>query len=334
MAAEATHSIDIDAADEHFHPRSDHPHWNESAWFGVVVPERRTTIYVYFFHRPNMSLSAGGVKVWDPSGSSEYDCLGYDYNRHLALPAGADMFDFTLDNGLSVEMVEPFGHFRIRHRGALDLDLEWHKLTRPFAFGQNQGLDGWTTESEGFTNGHYQQYGRMTGTVIVGGETIAVDQPSIRDRSWGPRDAVAARRMELVWCCASERNYFSVLSVSTQQPAEDPVLGVDDAVAFGYYCRDGESALVTGGTCRVSERGPDLSARRAELHAIDDRGRMLDATGTNLNTLVWPVYDRTYQLCAGMNWTFDGVSAGGEDWSCMPTEQARALLRARGRRPE
>jgi hypothetical protein len=171
----------------------------------------------------------------------------------------------------------------------------------------------------------------MTGTVTVGGETIVVDQPSIRDRSWGPRDAVAARRMELMWCCASERNYFSVLSVSTHQPAQDPVFGVDDAVAFGYYCRDGESGLVTGGTCRVSERGSDLSARRAELHAIDDQGRVLDATGTNMNTLVWPVYDRTYQLCAGMKWTFDGVSAGGEDWSCMPTEQARALLRAGGR---
>ncbi|MCV7102784.1 hypothetical protein [Mycobacterium palustre] len=328
---QATHAIRIDAADEHFHPRSSHPHWNESAWFGVVLPERQTTVYVYFFHRPNMSLSAGGVKVWDPSGRSEYDCLGYDYNRHLAMPYDADMFDFTLDNGLSVKMLEPFGHFRIRHRGALHLDLEWRKLTEPYAFGQNQGLDGWTTESEGFTNGHYQQYGRMTGTVTVGGEVIVVDHPSIRDRSWGPRDAVAARRMELMWCCASERNYFSVLAVSANPPGADAVLAVDDAVAFGFYCRDAMGAFVTGGTCRVVERGHDLSARRAELHATDELGRKLDATGTNLNTLVWPVYDRTYQLCAGMEWTFDGVTAGGEDWSCMPTEQARALLRAGGR---
>ena len=119
------------------------------------------------------------MKVWDPSGSSEYDCLGYDYNRHLALPAGADMFDFTLENGLSVKMLEPFGHFRISHRGALDLDLEWRRLTGPYAFGQNQGLDGWTAESEGFTNGHYQQYGQMTG-----------EEPSRRgdDRGRSPGD--------------------------------------------------------------------------------------------------------------------------------------------------
>jgi hypothetical protein len=34
---EVTHALDIDAADEHFHARSDHPHWNESGWFGVVL---------------------------------------------------------------------------------------------------------------------------------------------------------------------------------------------------------------------------------------------------------------------------------------------------------
>jgi hypothetical protein len=28
-----------------------------------------------------------------------------------------------------------------------------------------------------------------------------------------------------------------------------------------------------------------------------------------------------------MEWSFDGVTAGGEDWSCLPTEQARAVLR-------
>ena len=58
---EVTHAINVDAADEHFHARSDHPHWNESAWFGVVLPERRTTIYVYFFHRPNMNFPSGGM---------------------------------------------------------------------------------------------------------------------------------------------------------------------------------------------------------------------------------------------------------------------------------
>ena len=198
-----THELGIDAADERFHPRNDDPHWNESAWFGMTLPERQASAYVYFYHRPNMSLSAGGVKVWDASGASEYDCLGYDWNRTQALPEGAEMFDFTLENGLSVRMVEPFTSFAITHRGAFDVDLTWHRLTDPFAFGMNAGLQGWTTEVDGYTTGHYQQFGRITGAVVIDGERIEVDTTAIRDRSWGPRRAVAARRAELMWCVAS-----------------------------------------------------------------------------------------------------------------------------------
>lgn len=329
MSSSTTHAIMVDESDEHLHPGSDHPHWNESAWFGATIPERTATLYVYFYHRPNMALSAGGIKIWDPSGSTEYDCLGYDYNRTQRLPDGVDMFDFALDNGLSVEMVEPFTHFRITHRGALQADLEWRAATSPSAFGQNAGLDGWTSTADGLTTGHYQQMGRLTGTVTVDGDTIPIDTGSIRDRSWGPRDASAARRMELLWCCASAENHFAVVTVSAEPPDDDPVLGTTDPVAFGYYTRDGVRGLVTGGSSRVHERGSDLRSRHVTLTAHDDQGRTLEAEGRGVNALVWPVYDRTYQVSAGTRWTFDGISYQGEDWTCMPTEQARRLLRAR-----
>ena len=320
-------SVRIDPSDERFHERSEHPHWNESAWFGLTLPEREASAYVYFYHRPNMSLSAGGVKVWDPSGSTEYDCLGYDWNRTLALPDGADMFDFELDNGLRVEMLEPFGKFKITHDGAFRADLVWERLTDPFAWGINAGLEGWTTESDGYTNGHYQQFGTITGEIEIAGERIEVDTTAIRDRSWGPRDAVAARRAELMWCCAGAANSFSVYSVSTHDPADDPVLGTTDQVAFGHYTRDGEGAYLTDGTTRVTERGPDLRPLRMELEAEDSLGRTLHAEGRGLNALVWSVYDRTYQLPSTTLWSFDGVETTGDDWSCLPTELARRMLR-------
>jgi hypothetical protein len=319
--------MQIDAADERFHPRNDDPHWNESAWFGLTVPEREASAYVYFYHRPNMNLSAGGVKVWDATGASEYDCLGYDWDRTQALPPEAEMFDFTLGNGLSVHMVEPFTTFEIRHRGAFEADLRWQRLTAPYAFGLNAGLEGWTTETEGYTTGHYQQFGRITGTIVIGDDTIEVDTTAIRDRSWGPRRAVAARRAELMWCAASAENAFSVYSVSPHDRDSDPILGTTDQVAFGHYTRDGEGAYITGGTSRVLERGADGRPLRMVLDAEDALGRRLHAEGVAVNALVWSVYDRTYQLPCTTWWEFDGVRATGEDWSCMPTEQARRLLR-------
>jgi hypothetical protein len=294
----------------------------------MTLSERAASIYVYFYHRPNMRLSAGGVKLWDPSGATEYDCLGYDWNRTMALPPGADMFDFTLENGLSVTMLEPFTTFTITHRGAFAVDLTWRALMDPYAFGLNAGLEGWTSNVDGYTTGHYQQFGQITGTVELGGERIAVDTTAIRDRSWGPRRAVAARRAELMWCAASADNSFSVYSVSTHDAATDPIVGTTDQVAFGHYTRDGQSAYIAGGTSRVLERGPDLRPLTIELDAQDSLGRTLKATGHGLNALVWSVYDRTYQLPCTTEWEFDAQRTTGEDWSCIPTELARRTLRA------
>jgi hypothetical protein len=317
----------IDERDEHFHARNDNPHWNESAWFGMTLPEREASAYVYFYHRPNMHLSAGGVKVWDPSGGSEYDCLGYDWDRTQALPDGADMFDFTLANGLTVQMLEPYERFAIRHRGAFVVDLEWTRWTDPLAFGPNAGLEGWTSQADGYTNGHYQQFGRMTGTITIGDDRIDVDTGAIRDRSWGPRSAVAARRAELMWCAAAAGHGFSVYAVSPYE-TDDPVIGTEDVVAFGHYTRDGVSAHVTGGRSRVLERGRDGRPLRMVLDAIDDQGREVHAEGRAVNALIWSVYDRTYQLPCTTVWEFDGISAMGEDWSCIPTELARRFLRS------
>jgi len=49
--------------------------------------------------------------------------------------------------------------------------------------------------------------------------------------------------------------------------------------------------------------------------------------GRCVNALVWSVYDRTYQLPCTTVWDFDGITAVGEDWSCIPTELARTMLR-------
>lgn len=31
------------------------PYWNESAWFGLMIPERKIHGFVYFWHRNNMN---------------------------------------------------------------------------------------------------------------------------------------------------------------------------------------------------------------------------------------------------------------------------------------
>jgi hypothetical protein len=63
------------------------------------------------------------------------------------------------------------------------------------------------------------------------------------------------------------------------------------------------------------------------LDGTDALDRTLHAERSGLNALVWSVYDRTYELPCTTRWEFDGQTATGEDWSCIPTELARKLLR-------
>jgi hypothetical protein len=76
--ADVANEQPIAEADVHLHPASEDSFWNESAWFSFAVPERALSGFVYFYHRPNMRYSFGGVGLWDPSGQYQHDCLHYD----------------------------------------------------------------------------------------------------------------------------------------------------------------------------------------------------------------------------------------------------------------
>src|SRR5271170_6697163 len=93
--------------DDHFHENDGDLSWNESAWFGFNVPERRLTGWIYFYHRVNMGYTVGGVALWDESASENHTCLFYDWGEPYPTPPGSDMFDFTLPNSLAVRCLEP-----------------------------------------------------------------------------------------------------------------------------------------------------------------------------------------------------------------------------------
>ena len=99
--------------DDRLHPRDDDPYWNESSWISVMVPERGIGGSIYFYHRPNMKLTAGGPFLFDLTGQEVYDCLYWDFDTTQAMPADADMFDFALDNSLTVRTIELGRKYRV-----------------------------------------------------------------------------------------------------------------------------------------------------------------------------------------------------------------------------
>jgi len=68
--------------DDSLHENDGDLFWNESSWVPFHIADRSLSGIVYFYHRPNMKFTQGGLILWDPSGENAYDCLLYDFDLH------------------------------------------------------------------------------------------------------------------------------------------------------------------------------------------------------------------------------------------------------------
>lgn len=308
----------ITAIDDKFHHEgSDDPMWNESMWFGFSIPERNINAFVYAWHRPNMGLSCGGPALWDESGAHTYDCLFYDWNWMQATPRDAEATTFRLDNSFGIEAVEPLKTYDFVYDAhGCRLDLRWEAAIEPHTV----GTDAEMTEAG---KGHYEQHGRMTGTIELDGEVLKIDSGSCHDRSWGPRRLVNMPGGDFSWAVADDGSAFHVISFND---------GPDNKVIGGYLFRDGViGALVSGRRSVV--RDSHARPLTAVVDAIDTLGRTLHAEAECTNCLDWHLYPDQFEWYCLAAWRFDGLLAYGDIQEFHPVREARQLIiDARGRK--
>lgn len=318
--------------DDFFHPRPDSPYWNEASWFSFMAPERDLSGFVYMYHRPNIGYTVAGVAAWDRSGSENYDCVLYDWGEAFALAKDAEMFNFSLDNGLTVELLEPLASYKFTYRGATAfnsdyaLDLVFTATMPPHDAGMPGGLDEWG-------QGHYDQSGRMTGTLRLGAEVIEIDCVAERDRSWGVRNIVKNPRGQMIWAVGA-RSAFHALAVSRVAPDADPVIGTKEDVIIGFYRKDGEVGDITmapGNTIAVTERDETGRPLTYRFEATDTLGRHVVADGRVRNMLNWQGYSWLMTFWSLVEWTLDGQTALGEGQDYWPLAQSQKFMRSLNR---
>jgi hypothetical protein len=87
----------------------------------------------------------------------------------------------------------------------------------------------------------------------------------------------------------------------------------------GYLMRDGEWSKLARGTREVTDRNPDTGFPEVvRIVAADELGRSLDATGRCRNHLAVHLNPNLFTVNALTEWSFDGITAFGEDhdnWS-------------------
>lgn len=318
----------VDEADDHFQRANwpADPWYNESAMFCFTVPERDIGGYFYFWHRPNMNLTAAGVALWDPHGTERHNCKYFDWYNFNPLPPDADMFDFTLTNGMSCRILEPLNAYELRYQNdCCTMDLRWEGAHEVLNLHYQSGDDGDEPTAE-WGAFHYEQIGRVTGTIRCDGETIDVDCHDFRDRTRGirgPLTNMPGGGFDAAWTPSGTG--FCATSVR-----EDPTTPVStaniDRPVHGYLIQDGEIGKIVGGRRQVVERRPDGASARVHLGLSDDRGRELHAEAEIRSYLK---YHELWYVNWGMAaWQIDGEHTSGQSQDWINVTDARAHQRA------
>ena len=298
--------------DDEFHtPTSDDPYWTETCWFTFTVPERRLSGQLYPFFRPNQQVAACGAYFWDDRGDQPWNCLYAKNFWHLPIP-DQPLSDITIPNGIRYKVLEPLQRYSVAFDDPdaddLHVDLTFTAVAAPNLLGQS----------------HLDQPGRYTGTIVLEGEAITVDSYGFRDRSWGPRaqfgDSLhGATNGGYSYATASERDAFHAITMDYGNGC----IGI-----HGYVLRDGEWSKLKSAVREVVERDEDTGfPRRVQLDITDEAGRQLHAEGTCLNQLAFPINPNLFTINCLTEWTFDGITAYGEDHDNWAAASIRRFMR-------
>lgn len=303
----------ITARDDGFHFGEMSARWwiTETAWFSFCKPEMKLGGWLYSMFRPNIGTVAGGAWVWDDTASVPWE-VPYSANyTALRIPENADLNDIALPTGVSLKTLEPLTRYRLGFR---DED----RLTADLAFEAVMPPRPMRKANSSFQKlSHFDQFGRVSGTIVLHGREIGIDCLAIRDRSWGPRPEHRPGRSAYVTGIAAPDHAF--LAVTQWN---DP----DYAISYGFLIEDGVTGDIVSGR-RVVERDPATGyVARITIEGTDEHGRSLLAEGRRLSGIV--LNRHSFIDSNGLiEWSINGRTGHGEDQDMWPVHEWSAMRR-------
>ena len=295
---------EITADDERFHlPPTDDPYWTETAWYSFWNAERKVSGLLYPMFRPNLGVASCAVYVWDASSDRPW-AVPYGRSQwHLPMPDG-DITDLELA-GLRYRGVEPLQKWELSYADGDDIavDLAYDALFEPHPVGVS------------VDRGHFDQPGRVTGTLNLNGEDIAIDCFGMRDRSWSVRADSGDIRAGYSYGTASVDTAFHTMSFAA---------GDHDMVVAGYLVRNGVISDVISGSRWVDARDQGRPMR-VRVEATDALGRTLDARGECVNRLAFQSSPNLFAWMSLTRWDLDGQETWGEDQDIWSPSMLRGL---------
>jgi hypothetical protein len=298
-------------ADRFSDDRTDDPYWNESVWFSVAKPEERINGIVHYYFRPNMGMLNGGPIFWTPSNNFFWNCLYHNWSHLQAIPPGAQKFDMTAYNSLSVKVLEPLTRYAIRYdNDGLQMDLVWE------AIGPMHEMISGRAAQEKTAKFHIEQPGRMKGLIRLGDREVPIDCFSMRDASSGPRQYEKIASGSYFWGIAADSCFHAI---AIGEGAARRLMG-------GFIWKDGKMSTLASGTRTALEYGT-YGPKRVVFDAIDKLGRNVKITGCVDDGLIHTGYTTHTVVWSQTEWEWDGVTHWGEHQEFCSAEKFRKIAR-------
>jgi hypothetical protein len=301
------------ARDDRFHFTEMGSDWwaTETAWFSFSHPERRLGGWLYTMVRPNIGTVAGGAWLWDDTAHLPWEVLYSANYTALPLSREQDLNDITLPTGVSIRVIEPCMSYAL---GYTDGD----RLHASLRFDGVMPPEPLTSTGSTFGHAHhFDQIGRVTGEIVLHGETLAIDCLAVRDRTWGRRPENRPRQAAYVTGVATATHGF--LAVTNVETERNPV-------AYGFLRRDGRTVRLTEGERTVERDTKNGWISRIELQARDAEGRELVAIGEPVSRII--INRHTFiDINSLVRWNLNGETGWGEDQDMWPVHRWARLRR-------
>jgi hypothetical protein len=312
-------------ADDGFHRPNDHaalfgsanPRWfHETCWFWWYVPEHALGGWFYNWVRPLVGTTGGGAWIWDDTTFFHLEVPYYSSYANLAFDAAADLRDTRFPSGVSVQAVEPLARYQLgfADRDLVRIDLSYDAVMPPWV-GETLGDPPMAI--------HFDQVGRVRGSVELRGRRYDVDCLAIRDRTWSPRPE-RWKDGRVGYCNAASSEVAFLASSAAGARGE-----TTDRVRTGYFAEGGRRARIVDGSRQV-ERDPEHGfVRRVTIEAEDSSGRRFTAVGDTVSRMAMPIPGVHGVVWTSLvDWTVDGTHAWGEDQDAWPIHAWSSFRRA------
>lgn len=303
----------ISDVDMYFHPpTSDHYTWAETNYFGFYSPEARVHVGAYVQAKPNLGAVMSNVSIFDGVSNTPHEVNYFDCHVHLPMPKG-NLDDFELANGLAIRCTKPVMDYEIRFDGGVGVSFEvaYTGLMPPYDIhdpsmdplaGVQQ--DGDSVSAHAYA-GHWDQSGRVRGTLDLRGRRVDIDCVASMDHSWGLRDERSLKNF-----CWMNANFDDDTSIHCIWLVDPKRLDVYPALAHGYL-REGERVygLREGDGTLVRNR---YLHQFFDLRVVDVRGTEHRFTGTPMTANPWVPWPQMYLSHAFVRWDRAGTTGWGE----------------------